>query len=47
MPAQGPFLVYITRAFAGLSRCNNIGFKVPETYFTTMKSPYINLNFKP
>jgi hypothetical protein len=47
MPSGGPFLVYVTRAFAGLNKCNNIGFKVPPEYFTDMKSPTIDLRFQP
>jgi outer membrane biosynthesis protein TonB len=47
MPSGGPFLVYVTRAFAGLNKCNNIGFKIPPEYFTAMKSPTIDLRFKP
>ena len=47
MPSGGPFLVYVTRAFAGLNKCNNIGFKIPPEYFTDMKSPFIDLRFKP
>jgi len=47
MPAGGPFLVYVTRAVAGLNKCNNIGFKVPPEYFTVMKSPTIDLRFRP
>ncbi len=47
MPSGGPFLVYVTRAFAGLNKCNNLGFKVPPEYFTDMKSPTIDLRFQP
>jgi hypothetical protein len=47
MPSGGPFLVYVTRAFAGLNKCNSLGFKVPPEYFTDMKSPSIDLRFQP
>jgi outer membrane biosynthesis protein TonB len=47
MPAGGPFLVYVTRAFSGLNKCNTRGFKVPDEYFSVMKSPTIDLRFQP
>ena len=47
MPAGGPYLVYVTRAVSGLKKCNNLGFKVPAEYFTVMKSPSIDLRFRP
>jgi hypothetical protein len=47
MPSGGPFLVYVTRAFSGLNKCNTMGFKVPPEYFTVMKSPTIDLRFQP
>jgi outer membrane biosynthesis protein TonB len=47
MPSGGPYLVYVTRAMAGLNKCNGKGFKVPPEYFTVMKSPTIDLRFQP
>lgn len=47
MPSGGPYLVYVTRAFSGLNKCNSLGFKVPPEYFTAMKSPTIDLRFQP
>ncbi|HEY7797517.1 MAG TPA: hypothetical protein VIA80_02035 [Hyphomonadaceae bacterium] len=47
MPSGGPFLVYVTRAMSGLNKCNAKGFRVPEEYFTVMKSPTIDLRFQP
>jgi hypothetical protein len=47
MPSGGPFLVYVTRAMSGLNKCNSKGFRVPDEYFTAMKSPTIDLRFQP
>ena len=47
MPPQGPFLVYITRAFTALNKCENIGFKVPAEYFRTQPVQYIDIEFLP
>jgi hypothetical protein len=46
-PPQGPFLVYINRAFTALHKCEDIGFKVPAEYFRTQPVQYIDIEFLP
>ncbi len=46
-PSQGPFLVYINRAFAALRKCEEIGFRVPAEYFKSQPPPYIDIEFLP
>jgi outer membrane biosynthesis protein TonB len=41
------FQVYIQRAYDALSKCNNLGFQVPEAYFQYNPPLIIELRFKP
>jgi outer membrane biosynthesis protein TonB len=42
-----PLQVYIQRARTGLSRCNQLGFEIPEQYFQVQPPQTIELEFRP
>jgi len=42
-----PLQAFITHARRALDMCNNIGWVVPEEYFTRLGSPYIDIDFLP
>lgn len=42
-----PLQAFITHARRALDMCNNIGWVVPEEYFTRLQSPYIDIEFLP
>lgn len=40
-----PLQAFITHARRALDMCNNIGWQIPEEYFTQLGAPYIDLEF--
>lgn len=42
-----PLQAFVTHARRALDMCNNIGWMVPEEYFTRLQSPYLDIEFLP
>ncbi len=42
-----PMQAFIVHARRALDMCNNIGWVVPEEYFTRLQSPYLDIEFLP
>jgi hypothetical protein len=42
-----PLQAFIVHAQRALNMCNNIGWVVPEEYFTRLQSPYLDIEFLP